>query len=98
MPTQLKKAIFESLAKVGISTAPEQVSLEHPAEFKNGDYSCNVAMRLFGQAAKASNRKFKDDESVPPIHTGEFGLSGYKKPRDLADVIVKELGEFPGIA
>ncbi|MDO8576209.1 MAG: arginine--tRNA ligase [bacterium] len=77
-------------------------SLEHPADLKNGDYSCNIAMQLFGQAAKASNKEFKDDKNVAPIHTGSFNfnfsnLSVYKKPRDLADNIVKELGEIPGV-
>ena len=94
----LKESIAHSLSGLDISVGAQNVPLEHPAELKNGDYSCSIAMQLFGQAAKASNREFKNDDNVRPIHTGNFGFSGHTNPRALAEKIVAKLGTIDGIA
>src|SRR3989338_7596579 len=94
----LKESIAHSLSGLDISVGAQNVPLEHPAELKNGDYSCSIAMQLFGQAAKASNREFKNDDNVRPIHTGNFGFSGHTNPRALAEKIVAKLGTIDCIA
>jgi arginyl-tRNA synthetase len=42
MQEKIKNGIREALKNLGIKT--ENISLEHPEDFKNGDYSTNVAM------------------------------------------------------
>ena len=49
----LKESIAHSLDGLGISVEAEKIPLEHPAEFKNGDYSSGVAMQYAKQAGMA---------------------------------------------
>jgi arginyl-tRNA synthetase len=51
MPEILKTSISKALAETGVSG---EVSLEHPAELKNGDYSTGVALRYAKQAGMSS--------------------------------------------
>ncbi|OGG90899.1 arginine--tRNA ligase, partial [Candidatus Kaiserbacteria bacterium RIFCSPLOWO2_12_FULL_53_8] len=51
MPETLKKAISEALARASVYGV--NVSLEHPAELKNGDYSSGVALQYTKQAGVA---------------------------------------------
>ena len=53
MKEALKKAIQAALAKASVSIALEDVSLEHPAEFPNGDYSTGAALQYAKQTGKA---------------------------------------------
>ncbi len=52
MRESLKKVIAGALAKTGISGVND-VSLEHPADLKNGDYSSGVALQYGKQAGVA---------------------------------------------
>jgi len=68
----IKKALSGALAGAGVTLAPSDVPLEHPAELSHGDYATSVAL------AKAK----------------EAGMN----PRALAEKIVAELGQVPGVA
>jgi arginyl-tRNA synthetase len=48
MLSKLRKAITEALKSVGVESA--DISTEHPAELKNGDYSTGVALQYTKQA------------------------------------------------
>jgi arginyl-tRNA synthetase len=50
VPDILKERIAQALETIGISLAATDVTLEHPAELKNGDYSSGVAMQYTKQA------------------------------------------------
>jgi len=49
----LQQALADSLAKAGVQITPQEVSLEFPAEIKNGDYATGVALKYAKQAGKA---------------------------------------------
>src|SRR3989344_4241669 len=51
--SNLKESITSSLKELGISVESENVSLEHPADLKNGDYSTGVALQYAKQAGIA---------------------------------------------
>ncbi len=51
MRENLKKAISTALESVGVSSA--EITLEHPADLKNGDYSTGVALQYAKQAGVA---------------------------------------------
>ncbi len=53
MRERLKKALASALEGVGVSGVAEKISLEHPAELKNGDYSSGVAMQYAKQIGMA---------------------------------------------
>ncbi|MDO8483204.1 MAG: arginine--tRNA ligase [bacterium] len=55
---KIKKLIRESLEKLGIET--KEVSLEHPDEISNGDFSTNVAL-VHVKASGMNPRKFADE-------------------------------------
>lgn len=47
--TQIKALTISALAEFGISTDPTEIHLEHPADTQFGDYSTNIAMKIFRQ-------------------------------------------------
>ena len=51
MREELKNAVAKALQNIAIAGA--EVSFEHTAEFKNGDYATGVAMRYAKQAGIA---------------------------------------------
>lgn len=55
MQSNLKEAIAKALERSGVSAAAETVTLEHPAELKNGDYSTSVALQ-YSKEMKTSPR------------------------------------------
>jgi arginyl-tRNA synthetase len=67
MQEKLKKAITEALGKVGISTEPQKISLEHPSEIKNGDYASGVALAFAKQSGK--NPRALAEEIVAALST-----------------------------
>src|SRR3989338_1614220 len=50
MPDVLKGAIAVAANAAGVSISANDVSLEHPAELKNGDYSTSVALKYTKEA------------------------------------------------
>ena len=60
VPSLLKESIARALTDSGIGISADKVSLEHPADLKNGDYSSGIAMQYakqIGMAPKALAEK-----------------------------------------
>ena len=51
---QITSLIKQALENLGLEIEPE-INLEHPADSKFGDYSCNIAMQLFKSQDKFEN-------------------------------------------
>ena len=95
MRESLKEVIAEALGKVGISIASEKITLEHPAELKNGDYSTGVALQFAKQAGK--NPKMLAEEIVAALGSidgvaksevaGPGFINFYLAPNELADAV-----------
>lgn len=49
----VKEALARALGSVGVSVETQKITLEHPAELKNGDYSSGVALQYAKQASMA---------------------------------------------
>src|SRR3989344_7959472 len=91
----LKESIASSLGGIGVSVTAEEVSLEHPAELKNGDYSTGVALqhaKEAGTAPKALAEKIVASlgelEGVARIEIAGPGfVNFYLAPAALAEAI-----------
>ena len=55
MREKLKKALQEALKQLGVSFDEAHISLEHPSDLKNGDYSSSVALQ-YSKELKMSPR------------------------------------------
>ena len=95
MQNKLLKALKAALAGVGISA--NEVSLEHPAELKNGDYSSGVALQYAKRAGKNPRALAEeivvtlgDIEGVAKIEVAGAGfINFYLTPEALAAAIEK---------
>ncbi len=76
----IKLAVERELEDLGLPKG--RVELEHPGDEKHGDYSTNVAMRVFGEF------KIKNEELE--IGGGPAGMD-YKNPREIAEKIAEKL-------
>lgn len=94
----IKGRIIEALTAQGIASTTESIVLEHPADLAHGDYATNVALQAFGRIAKWQNQYHKKDSMVPKIHTGNFGLDGFKNPEQLAEKLVATVGNLEGVS
>ncbi len=84
MKNIIENKIKEVLRIIGIAD-DISFAVEHPDDFKNGDYSTNVAMSSMRELAKAV------DSHVGTIIWSRPNLDNIKNPRDLAEKIKTEL-------
>lgn len=97
MPALIKKKISEALATAGDSVEMEKISLEHPAELKNGDYASSVALQYTKQAgmpprtlAEKIIATLGDVEGVAKIEVAGAGfINFYLTPQALAESLEK---------
>lgn len=81
MKEKIENLISDALKNLGIEA--ENITLEHPAESKNGDYSTNIALVLFGI--------FRDDSHNEAYLTLRERLPLSRTPFDIANVFKEEL-------
>ena len=86
MKEQIEKLIKEALKNLEIA---EEVSfvVEHPEDFKNGDYSTNVAMVCARKTAKEASEY--TGNKITSNQVMEIGK--WKSPKELAELIKIEL-------
>lgn len=97
MPQKLKEIIAKALKTAELSTPAEKITLEHPSELKNGDYSTGVALQLAKQADK-NPRELAEEitknigkiEGIEKIEVAGAGfINFYLAPSALAGAIKK---------
>ena len=87
----IQKQILEALKNLGIHEA--NFSIEHPEDFKNGDYSTNVAMSAF-KGRRKFEKAIEGDEDTVNV---KYGIDK-TNPRELAEEIKTGLEkELPNI-
>src|SRR3989344_8265157 len=95
MPDVLKGAIAVAANAAGVSISANEVSLEHPAELKNGDYSTSVALKYTKEAGmppRALAEKIVGSldaiEGITKIEVAGAGfINFYLAPSGLAEAI-----------
>lgn len=87
---EINQLVQTALLKLGLP-ALDVVNLEHPANPEFGDYSSNVAMKLFGDMKKDQGKSFKETpwlKQVNDHYEGDLSYQlEYKNPRALAQAI-----------
>jgi arginyl-tRNA synthetase len=85
MENEIKKLIQDALKNLNIEVS--DFILEHPADLKMGDYSTNVAMKIYGPISKVTNnKKFGTWTVHSPNQKGN--------PKELAEKIVVEINRL----
>ena len=103
---RIRKAIANSLEKMGVQMMPENVSLEHPADLKNGDYSSGVALQYAKQAgivpralAERVAEQLRSSTLLGPTSIQRIEVAGpgfinfYLAPSVLAEAVKKAQAE-----
>ncbi|KKS21725.1 MAG: arginyl-tRNA synthetase [Microgenomates group bacterium GW2011_GWC1_41_8] len=83
MNIQSQLEISIRLVLKSLSLPEVDICLEHPADEKFGDYSSNIALTIFS--------KLKTKKEKGKSETKSLKLDEPKSPRELAEIIVKEL-------
>lgn len=88
---KIEEYVREALIKAG---GPSSISFEvdHPADFKNGDYSTNVALKAVGPVSHG----VKEDKNVNKKQSFvryQFGSESFKNPIELAEKIKEFISE-----
>ena len=92
----IQQALVSALHTIGISTAPDDINLEHPADLNNGDYSSNIALQLAGRVNKNPQELARDIASelqgtIPTVKVVEVEAPGfinfYLSPEAISGVI-----------
>ncbi len=97
---QLKKIILSASQDLNLNVDENQISLEHPTDFKFGDYSTNVAMVLAKQEKKnpielGKSIKNKLEEKMPDfIEKIEIAGAGFINFYLRTDLLVKLAEKF----
>jgi arginyl-tRNA synthetase len=85
MENEIKKLIKDALENLKIEVG--NIVLEHPEDLKNGDYSTNVAMKIYGPISKVTNNdKFGTWTVHSPNQKGN--------PKELAEKLVTEINRL----
>lgn len=89
MQNQIKNLIKDALKKLDI----EEVDfiVEHPEDFKNGDYSTNVAMVYFGPISKHNINNIFEKGGHVTIGRSTNETSKFKSPKMFAETLKVEL-------
>lgn len=73
--SELQTVLQQAAQEVGLVIESESITLEHPADVQNGDYSTNTALTLFSSLKKNASQLQKN----------------YQSPRALAEAFVIEI-------
>ncbi len=85
---KIKNLIEEALENLGIEA--DDITLEHPADLKMGDYSTNVALKFFGPETKVVNNQ---KHGIFTTHKPLSITSEFKNPIIFAEKIVENLNK-----
>ncbi len=89
---KIKNLIKEVLKNLVIEV--EAISLEHPADLAMGDYSTNLALKVFRANAEELSSSFKDKVRTDDnITIGSFVHGTWNSPKELAEKIVEEINK-----
>lgn len=93
---KIRKNIKEALVMVG---GPSSINfdIEHPTDLKNGDYSTNVALKVFGPISHGAKEE-KTSGKKNSFAMYQDGTKSFKDPIDLAKKLKEKLdGRVDGV-
>ena len=83
----IKNIILNLIKETGTVSGINGIEIEHPSDFKNGDYSSNIAFKVFSFFAKAV------DSHVGDIILARKDLGNPKNPKDLAIFFASKIND-----
>lgn len=93
MEEKIRKAVEEALVKMGARGV--SFTVERPTDSMHGDYTTNVAMKVFGPISH-SNLSSSGKVGSSKMYQWHPILDKYKNPRELADSLAQSLIESLG--
>lgn len=94
MEERIRKAVGEALAKMGVREV--SFTVERPADPTYGDYTTNVAMKVFGPISHGNLSNASGKTGSSKMYQWHPNIAQYRNPRELADSLARTLIDILG--